>query len=282
VIVAEVMEAAELEALTEGMLDELQANRLLLVAAEGVPHQIPDWLAARSTRYQISSLSLSMSALHLGHRALGSLFKRIRVSATAGPPSHYTLVSRLHLSMSDMGGDAAMELQGLLSSNECALRSLDVSSCTELDCGLLVQAFRSNRSLTALDVRNVPSFLANCSSIADVLLNQTSACRLGFLRCDAFDMVEGQELLSLHETPLEPAMVRLIAGLVKRNDVLRELDLCATDLEISGATAIACALEFNSTLSALRLTYNPRLEEKEKIALFEAAERHKGKVRLEV
>ena len=54
-------------------------------------------------------------------------------------------------------------------------------------------------------------------------------------------------------------------------DTLRELDLTASDIDKEGARALAAGLALNRGLTALRLTYNPALDDEAKAALREAA-----------
>lgn len=61
--------------------------------------------------------------------------------------------------------------------------------------------------------------------------------------------------------------------MLRHNTELQELDLAATDLEDDGAASLAAALEFNTTLTRLRLPYNPALSDGAKAALLGAAER---------
>ena len=71
----------------------------------------------------------------------------------------------------------------------------------------------------------------------------------------------------LSERALEPGVVKLIAGLLKHNRTLHELDLTASDVEKVGALALCSALEANSSLSVLRLAYNPLIDHEAKAAL---------------
>ena len=283
-VVVEVRDESELGVLSESMLQELQANRLILIVsprANGALAECPVSLVERCVNLQVSSLSLSFSAHKVSNRFVGNLFKRIRTSTNEMPPSHYSSVTRLHLSSSDLGGEAAHELQELLVSDDCSLLSLDLSS-SGMDGWPLVQALRSNHSLTCLDVRSSPAIKSAYEAIAGVLLNPSSVSRLAYFRCDAFDLLEGVTSFSLRETAVEPAAGLLLAGLLRRNNHVQELDLTATDLESSCVIALASTLEVNTTLTTLRLMYNPAVDEKSKATLTTAAERYTPLLHLEM
>jgi hypothetical protein len=51
-----------------------------------------------------------------------------------------------------------------------------------------VQVLSANASLTYLDARKVPRFSELYTALAELLLQPGGTCRLGFLRCDAFDV----------------------------------------------------------------------------------------------
>ena len=76
---------------------------------------------------------------------------------------------------------------------------------------------------------------------------------LGYLRCDAFDLNEGERVLSLREQTIAPAAMKMLASLLKNNKTCTELDLTASDIEKEGASALAAVLPFNTTLQTLRL-----------------------------
>ena len=56
---------------------------------------------------------------------------------------------------------------------------------------------------------------------------------LGYLRCDAFELLESDALPSLQETVLDGGAAQLLIAVLKNNRTLTELDLLtATDLSI--------------------------------------------------
>ena len=80
----------------------------------------------------------------------------------------------------------------------------------------------------------------------------------------------------------QPGGVALLAGLLAHNTTLRELDLTAADIDKAGAAALAAALAVNRDLTALRMTYNPALDDEAKAALREAAAQRGAPLTLEL
>jgi hypothetical protein len=78
-------------------------------------------------------------------------------------------------------------------------------------------------------------------------------------------------VLSLRETAVEPAAVRLLAALLRHNTTCTELDLSACGVDGAGAAALAAALEFNETLTALHAAWNPLIDDEAKAQLLAAA-----------
>jgi len=266
VIVAEVRDEADLLAFNAAVLDELLGNRLLLIVSGVLPTSelLPPSLAQRCQTMEVASLGIFFNDAPLSNKLAKELLRRMRPLAEGADPSlkpsHYALVSGLHLSASELGRDGLQELQELLVHSACALTRLDLSY-TQIDGYPLVQAMKSNASLTSLDVRYVPRFSDLYDSIGEMLLDRSGKCRIGYLRCDAFDVLEGESVLSLRERPLDKAATRLLAGLLRHNTSLHDLDLSATDLEPEGASQLVGVLETNTTLAALRLAFNPALDD---------------------
>ena len=160
-------------------------------------------------------------------------------------------------------------------SRTCALESLDLSFTTIMP-EPLVQVLRGNGSLTSLDVRKVPRMPELYDSLAQQLLLPDASCKLGFLRCDVFEVLEEEPILSLKETSLSqdmsPGGLQLLSGLISHNTTIRELDLTATDIDKEGAMgALSKMIKANTSLRTLRLKYNPALDEEAKEALKAAA-----------
>ena len=268
VIVADVREEADLAAFRESMLDELSINRLLVLSAVPVvaEQSMPRSLEERSARWEVSALGLYLNELKVSSRNSKDLFRRLRVEGGAGATTYYSLVTALHLGVSEIGRDAKEALQELLNSETCKIRSLDLSytMSAERDFAYsLVQCLRTNRTLTSLDVRGVNGIQQLYTMIGETLLQVNQPCKLGYLRCDAFDVLEQQKRLSLRERPFEPGELSVIVGLLRNNRDLQEIDLTATDIEggKEEISALVPILQANSTIATLKLAYNPALDE---------------------
>ena len=73
-----------------------------------------------------------------------------------------------------------------------------------------------------------------------------------------------------------------LAGCLKHNHSLTDLDLTATDIEPHIAVAIGSTFEINSALAALRLAFNPALDPETKANLRAAADQWKPNLRLDM
>lgn len=170
------------------------------------------------------------------------------------------------------------ELCDLLTASSCTLALLDLSY-TAADGFLLSNSLKTNASLTSLDVRKVPMMRDFYKPIGETLLAAGATCRLGFIRCDAFEILEGETSLNLREQPLEPGASKLLVGVLKHNPALVDIELTATDLESEAANDLASILEFRK-LSNLLLQFNPALSAECKAALKAAAEKFQPEMRL--
>ena len=85
---------------------------------------------------------------------------------------------------------------------------------------------------------------------------------------------------------IKPSVLRgcleLLAGLLRHNDSVRELDLTASDLGKEGAAALARALPANKGLTTVRLGFNPDLDDEAKAALRAAAASRSAPLTLEL
>ena len=152
----------------------------------------------------------------------------------------------------------------------CALRYLDIRS-TAIDGRSLAFAIKMNASLTYLDVRDSPRWDdAVFHVVGSALLEKGCHSNLSFARCDAFDLLPGTTTLSLQERALGIGVVHILAALLSRNLELRDLDLSATDIDQRGATAIASALQRNTSLTRLALQYN-HMDDESKLSIQAAA-----------
>ena len=73
------------------------------------------------------------------------------------------------------------------------------------------------------------------------------------LRCDAFELPRGATACDLSRRQLGPAAATLLAGLLKFNGTLTDLELRDNPLGAEGVAAIARALHSNTTLASLTL-----------------------------
>jgi len=281
--VTEMREEAEYSLFKESMLEELRQHRLVIVQSgqqpDGQPAQIPRVLSESCQLFKLGEIGLFFNNHRVPDKLLSQLFKRIRFSSNDA--AYYKLVTRVHVSNSDVSRLCMEELQYLLQNEECSLVSLDLSF-TQVDGFGIVQSLKSNRSLTALDLMNVPKIQTMYESICTLLNDGSSKTKLGYLRCDAFDLHEGKRSLVLKEEPISAVAMRLLAALLRNNNALTELDLTACDVEKEGVSALAKVLEFNSALSVLRLNYNPAIDEPTKHVLREAVSKFRPTMTLDV
>ena len=121
------------------------------------------------------------------------------------------------------------------------------------------QALRGNASLTSLDVRFVNGMDKLYGMLRDAIAQKDTPCRVGYLRCDAFDVLEGARVLNLKEKALGSAEMRLLLSLLRHNSAVRELDLTATDMDGEGAAALVEAIGESRKLTSVKAAYNPLL-----------------------
>ena len=286
VCVVEVRDEADLNGLNGlngHILEELRMHRLVItcsgINADGEPFELPPSLSDTCHLTGLSSIGLFLNETKVSDRLLSTLFKRIRYSSDDS--SYYRLITKLHVASSEVGRLSMEELGSLLSAEDCPLLSLDLGF-TQVDGWALVQALKRNKSLTSLNLVNVPKIDIMYKEISALLLESASSTRLGYLRCDAFDLHEGERQLVLREQPIAPAAMKLLAALLKHNTTITELDLTASDIEKEGASALATALETNKTLQYLRLSYNPALDEQSRADLKAAAAKNNPTLHLDL
>ena len=195
----------------------------------------------------------------------------------------YENLRSLWVGKNELGKQFTTALKHLLWSERapCMLQELDVSCNELLDGYEMAIALKRNDSLTSIDFRGIPN--ANSadiySFIGTFLLQEECQCRLGFLSCDAFQVVPGQTALVLDEVPeseaakeakepppgsaqakLPPKVnptILLLAGVVKFNSSLSRLTLVNTGLNRPAASSFATALLENKALEHLDLSQNP-------------------------
>ena len=122
------------------------------------------------------------------------------------------------------------------------------------------------------------------------LLGGGSPCKLCCLRCDQFELVEGQTSLSLRERPFVGGELRLLIGLIKHNPFIEELDLSATDLESDAANLsspgtyemqqLSAILGAHPSLRELKMEYNPAIDQATREKLRSAAAKEESPINL--
>jgi len=255
---------------SEARLEELLMHRLLVVAAEEVIQKAGTELLAtlgeRSRMLEVHTWGCFMNDARLTNRAAKQMLLQMRPSAD-GVRTHYARVSALHLgSCPHFGKDAQEELMQLLNMESCILRLLDLSN-TPIDGAKLSEALAKNSSLQSLDVRWVPKMEESYEGIGDILLQPDSMSSLGYMRCDAFEVLEGETNLSVRERPLARGAMRLMTGLLKNNRDVQELDLSATCQRKEWALALMKTFAANPTVVSMHLPYNPLIDESAQAAL---------------
>ena len=278
VFVCEVASEAELATFKEAVGEEVLLNRTIVTmydVADKLP--LPAPLAERASEWLIDSIGLCMSESKLTNRMCKELFKRMAQPNAA----HYSIVTSLHLPASELGRESSAELTELLVSPQCNLLTLDLSY-TAVDGFTLAQALNTNSTLTSLDVRMISEMRKMYKTIGDVLLAPSCTCKLSFLRCDDFEVLENEKGLSLREKPLAADTIHLLTGVLRHNRSLHELDLSATDIEQDAVIALAAVLESNPSLTSLRLAYLPALDEAARVDMSARMERSNPNLRLEL
>jgi len=284
VVIARVNEPAEAAPFLEpAMLEELSigCGRLIVSCCSlaDTPVRLPREFTERSICKQLCAVSLVLARAKIGDKDCKTIFKRLRMT----PPGVWPLVRGVHLSFSEVGREGLAELQELLGSRSCALRTLDLS-LTQVDAFPVIQFLKTNTSVTALDLRRAPKLSHLYQGMADTLFGADAKSQLAYLRCDAFEVLEDEKALSLRETPLSevsaPGALSLLLGLLRQNTSLLELDLSATDLDKGAATALAALLGKNHTLTTLKLEHNPELDDEARALLRKAVDARRAPLNL--
>jgi len=235
-------------------------------------------LTETATMLEIHMWGCFMNDARLANHAAKQLLMQMKTTP-GGVPSHYERVSSLHLSSAQIGKDTQQLLAELLKMKGCRLRMLDVSN-TKLDGAALVSMLDTNASVTSLDVRMVPQMADSYEAIGDMLLKPDSASSIAYMRCDAFEVLEGEAIISLREQSLSAGSMRLLTGLLKNNRDVQELDLAATSLQKSWVAALLDMLASNPTVTKIELPYNPAIDDAAQKELIAAVEKRSLRVAL--
>jgi len=283
VIVADLRSEQDLIVLkSEPVMEELLTHRLLILAPESIidKFELPPTVQASCRFLEMHTWGCFMNDARLANYAAKQLLNLMRPKP-GGVPSHYERVSVLHLAAAQIGKDTQLDLAELLKMESCTLRMLDLSN-TQVESDKLATALASNKSLTSLDVRCVPKMSDSFEVMAGMLLNDEATSSLAYMRCDAFDVLEGESVLNLRERRLGAGAMRLLTGLLKNNREVQELDLSATNLQTDWVLYLidVIAASPKSTINTLNIPYNPAIDEVGQRALAAAVEQRGLKLTL--
>ena len=201
-------------------------------------------------------------SLELGNREFSHFEKRLEAAKLISEIHSSRMgkmVSALHLGSNTLEHDASAAASAWLRSPSCVLRSLDLSYTGQMvDWIALCAGLHANASLTFLDVRAWPPVADSVlGTLGRSLLDAGSPLSLRFARTNAFDVLEGISKLSLEETAMGTGAICMLAGVLKHNAMVREVNLSAAGVTSEGAAALAIALRANSAVAVLRLLHNP-------------------------
>ena len=201
-------------------------------------------------------------SLELGNREFSHFEKRLEAAKLISEIHSSRMgkmVSALHLGSNTLEHDASAAASAWLRSPSCVLRSLDLSYTGQMvDWKVLCAGLHANASLTFLDVRAWPPVADSVlGTLGRSLLDPGSPLSLRFARTNAFDVLEGISKLSLEETAMGTGAICMLAGVLKHNAMVREVNLSAAGVTSEGAAALAIALRANSAVAVLRLLHNP-------------------------
>lgn len=259
VIVAEARNADLVGLKDASLLEELCSYSIIFIASNEAlsrgPAEVVPLLYSLCNAFEGHSLGLYYNESPLGSGNTKALLQHITNGSL-----HYGRVVALHVSRSEFVPETMQPLCKLLSAKACNLTSLDVSR-TSLSVPTLIDALKTNATLTSLDLREVPEMRQHYKSLGELLLSADSKCRLAFLRCNAFELLERQTSLNLFECPMDEGSVCLLGGLLQNNSTLQELHLGATGMLKTWAVALFAALGSNSSLTTLHLTHNASIDE---------------------
>jgi len=281
VIIVDIRTEADLEPLrSKPVMEELLTNQVLFLA--------PTELMARNETFpQLETLTVYeghtwgcfMNDARLANAHVKLILSKIR-PVPGGIPSHYERVSVLHLSSVQISKESQADLAAVLKMDKCPIRVLDLSN-TQLDVPALVKSLETNSTLRSLDVRKVSTMVESLERIGAMLLKEDSVSCLAYMRCDAFDVVEGEKLLLLRERPMLHGAMLLLTGLFRHNRDVLEVDLAATSLKKEWViTLIETLAKARSTVSALNLAFNSALSEADQKDLLGLLQRRGMKIAL--
>ena len=290
VVIGRVNEDEDVKGFADPMLEELLSNRLIITcAATETGPSFPRALVAEAASgpaitKRLGGVALVLNNVKIGDKEAKAVIRKLRVK---GSDSYWHLIQGVHMASCDIGREAMAELQELLLDRKATLQTLDLSYASfDLVPFFGVMDRLGNASLTSLDLRKVPNMAGFYQTIGELLCKPDSNLRLGYLRCDAFEVLEDEPVLSLRETRMceeaHPGGLKLLAGLLTHNTTIKELDLTASNIGKDGAAVLAEALGVNKGLTSLKMAFNPEVDEAAKAALRAAAEKRSPPLALEL
>ena len=161
---------------------------------------------------------LDVAGIGLGDRGGSKLFESLQGGLC-------TNIHDLRLSGNSLADHAIGPLMvEVLRNDYCTITSLDLSK-NNVSGTVLARAIQLNRSLTSHDVRNNPIDDQALWVLGGLLLGEACLCKISSIRTYAFEVETHATVLDLHDQKLESGAVRLLAGIVKFNTSLEELNL---------------------------------------------------------
>jgi hypothetical protein len=207
-------------------------------------------------RLKLRSLSVYLCDTQLDDAMATRVCSGIRMQASA------CRVTSLNLGNNPLGAAACDALVHLLKQPTCSLALLDLSFVAfgGGEWESVVGALARNASLTYLDMRQqVALDNALLAHLGEDLLRESNTCKLGYIRCNPFDVLPGSSSLSMQETvELGSGPLTLLAGVLRYNDSITKLNLAATGISDNVAILrLANALSVNTSVTTLDLQHNP-------------------------
>ena len=193
---------------------------------------------------------LDLTGIGLGDRGGAKLFEGLQTGLCAN-------IQKFMLASNGLADHAIGPLMvEVLRNDYCNITSLDLSE-NNVSGAVLARAIQLNRSLTSLDVRKNPLDDQALWVLGGLLLGEACMCRIASIRTYAFEVEEGARVLDLHDKALEGGAVRLLAGIIKFNTSLEDVNLAGCGVGAAATPAIAQAITYNRTLTSINLHKNP-------------------------
>lgn len=236
---------------------------VIIASAEGeVPYPLSQELIPT---FHTRSIGLSFIDVNLSERSASDMLKEVIKDLTVvGEQRRGHLIETLSFAgngLSKKGSEKpSVQLVGMVAHPSCNLTSLDLSynQFDEEEWARLAEVLGTSTCLTHLDIRQEVSVDASVHDrIGADLLEPSSGSRLCEMRCNAFDLITGVDTLELTEQPLDRGTVRLLAGVLRHNRILKRLHLTANDMDDDSVDVLTLALQWNLTLEWIGIDCTP-------------------------